>query len=143
MSSAIAGIDATAAATAADTASRLTSQTMTQSDFLKVMVAEMSNQNPLKPNDSNEYYKNLMDMSNYQSTLSMDQNITNVYTMQQQLLAQSLVGETVEVTNDEGVSTTGVVEGAYVKDSNVIITVGGNDYGTKAINRILQPQQQS
>ncbi|MFZ5806702.1 MAG: flagellar hook capping FlgD N-terminal domain-containing protein [Verrucomicrobiota bacterium] len=141
--STIAGIDATAAATAADTASRLTEQTMTQTDFLKVMVAQMANQNPLKPNDANEYYKNLMEMSNYQSTLAMDQNLTNVYTMQQQLLAQSLVGETVEVTNDEGVTTTGVVESAYVKDSNVVVTVDGNDYATTTINRILQPQQQS
>lgn len=136
--SSIAGIDTEAADYAANTSNRITPEKLTQSDFLEVMVAEMTNQTPDNTADTDKYFENLMTMSNYESMLEMDQNVAKVYGMQQQMFTQSLVGETVEVVDDEGNYSTGEVDSAYIMDGTIVVEVNGSEYAASNVTRILK-----
>jgi len=120
------------------------SQVLTQADFLKIMVAQFTQQDPLASgsdgsggSSTNDYVNQLMSMT----------NLTTMQTMsgeQSQLLAQSLPGATVEVDNN-GVYTSGVVQSARVDKSNlgVYFTVNGTEYPSGDLYSIQQPAAQT
>jgi flagellar hook assembly protein FlgD len=117
------------------------SQTLTQADFLKIMVAQFTAQDPLSSDDgsgggdsgTSDYVNQLMSMT----------NLTTLQTMsgqQAQQLAQSLPGATVEVS-DNGETTSGVVQSARVDSSTggVYFTVGGTEYPSADLYSVNQP----
>jgi flagellar hook assembly protein FlgD len=114
------------------------SQTLTQADFLKIMVAQFTKQDPLASGDgsgsnsTSDYVTQLMSMT----------NLTTLQTMsgqQAQQLAGSLPGATVEV-DDQGNFSSGVVQSARVDASNlgVYFTVGGKEYPSTDLYAISQ-----
>ncbi len=116
--------------TATNTANVTTSgtQMLTQADFLKIMVAQFTQQDPLSSDDSggssgtSDYVNELMSMT----------NLTTMQTMsgqEAQQLAESLPGDTVEVDNN-GTYSTGVVQNARLNasDDGVYFTVNGAEY---------------
>ena len=124
----------------ASTTSSNPSQTLTQQDFLKIMVAQFTNQDPLASDGSggsggsgtSDYVNQLMSMT----------NLTTLQTMsgqQAQQLAESLPGATVEVS-DNGTDSTGVVQSARVDPSTggVDFTVGGTEYPSSDLYAITQ-----
>ncbi len=103
-------------------------QTLTQADFLQIMVAQFTQQDPLASgsdgggSSTNDYVNQLMSMT----------NLTTLQTMsgqQAQQLVGSLPGATVEVDNN-GVFSTGVVQSAQVDPTTlgVEFTVNGTQY---------------
>lgn len=116
---------------------------LTQADFLKVMVAQLSQQDPFDAADSSKFMEDFMTMGNFQAMQDVSINMNKVYEMQQQMQAQSLVGLTVEVEwTDLGGSHVGVVESARVEDDKIIIMVDGVQHTSDEIVRILQPEEQ-
>jgi len=105
------------------------SQILTQADFLKIMVAQFTQQDPLSSGDgsgggsgTSDYVNQLMSMT----------NLTTMQTMsgeQAQQLAASLPGATVEVSYN-GTASMGVVQSARVDGSTgaVYFTVNGSEY---------------
>lgn len=120
------------------------SQTLTQADFLKIMVAQFTQQDPLASgsdgsggSSTDDYVTQLMNMT----------NLTTMQTMsgqQAQQLADSLPGATVEVDNN-GNYTSGVVQSARVDASNlgVYFTVGGTEYPSADLYSIAQTAAQA
>jgi len=118
-------------------------QTLTQADFLKIMVAQFTQQDPLSSDGSgggsstSDYLNQLMSMT----------NLTTMQTMsgqQAQQLAESLPGATVVVDNN-GVDTTGVVQSSRVDSSNlgVYFTVNGTEYPSSDLYSIQQTAAQA
>jgi flagellar hook assembly protein FlgD len=114
-------------------------QTLTQADFLKIMVAQFTQQDPLSSSDgsgggsgTSDYINQLMSMTNLTTEQTMSKQ-------QAQMLAASLPGETVDVNNN-GVHTDGVVQSARVdsSDLSVYFTVGGTEYPSSDLYAINQ-----
>lgn len=98
-------------------------------DMLKVIVANMANQNPENSADVNQILTNYMTMANFQATQSSSANVTKMYEQQLQVLSASLVGKGVEISPADGSgSFTGLVSSSRVVDDAVKITVGGTEY---------------
>jgi flagellar hook assembly protein FlgD len=138
--STVSNINANTPVTALPTAaSGTSSQTLTQADFLKIMVAQFTQQDPLSSGDSSgggsgtsDYVNQLMSMT----------NLTTLQTMSGQQatqLAQTLPGTTVEVS-DNGNTVQGVVQSARVDSSTggVYFTVGGTEYPSADLYSINQ-----
>jgi flagellar hook assembly protein FlgD len=120
-------------------------QTLTQADFLKIMVAQFTQQDPLSSGDSSggssstsDYVTQLMSMTNLTTLQTMS-------TQQATQLAESLPGETVDIntgTDSSGspLISTGVVQSARVDASNlgVYFTVGGTEYPSADLYSINQ-----
>jgi len=132
---------ASAAATAPATGSN---QTLTQADFLKIMVAQFTQQDPLASGSDDGGGSST---TNYVNQLMSMTNLTTLQTMsgyQSQQLANSLPGATVEVDNN-GVYTTGVVQSARVdtSDLGVYFTVNGTEYPSADLYSITQTAGQA
>lgn len=54
------------------------SSTITASDFLTLLVAEMKNQDPTQPTDPNEYISQMVDVNSLQQLISINQGITSL-----------------------------------------------------------------
>jgi flagellar hook assembly protein FlgD len=127
MSNTITAINAATPPAAA--ASTNPNQTLTQADFLQIMVAQFTQQDPLASgsdgsggSSTSDYVNQLMSMT----------NLTTLQTMsgqQAQQLAETLPGATVEVS-DNGTNSSGVVQSARVDPTTggVDFTVGGTEY---------------
>jgi flagellar hook assembly protein FlgD len=119
-------------------------QMLTQQDFLQIMVAQFTQQDPLADgsdgsggSSTSDYVNQLMSMT----------NLTTLQTMsgqQAQQLAQSLPGATVEVS-DNGNTSTGVVQSARYDTSsgNVYFTVDGTEYPSSDLYSIEQTAAQT
>ncbi len=141
MSNTITSINATTPP--ATTASSNPNQTLTQADFLKIMVAQFTQQDPLSSGDgssnssgTSDYVNQLMSMTNLTTMQTMSSQLT---TSTGQQLAESLPGETVDVS-DNGNASSGVVQSARVDPSTgaVDFTVNGTEYPSTDLYSIQQ-----
>jgi len=114
---------------------------LTQADFLKIMVAQFTNQDPLSSSDgsgssgTSDYVNELMGMT----------NLTTMQTMSSQMsmqLAGSLPGSTVTLNNN-GVAVSGVVTNAQIENTTLYITVNGTQYPAADLVQVTQSQAEA
>jgi flagellar basal-body rod modification protein FlgD len=102
---------------------------LTQQDFLKLMVAQFTQQDPLA--DSSSGGGGGSSTSDYVNQLMSMTNLTTMQTMSAQQgvqLAQQLPGATVSVTDSTGNTVSGVVTGTTVTTNGVNVTINGVTY---------------
>jgi flagellar basal-body rod modification protein FlgD len=108
------------------------SQSLNQADFLKLLVTQMTSQDPLNPQSDTAFAAQLAQFSALQQTTTMSGNI-------QGLQANTLIGRTVSVAaaDNSGNSTTGVVSGIEFDSGTPEVLVNGQPYGISQITSIL------
>lgn len=130
--------------TSSPTASSQSSATkpLTSTDFLKMIVANLENQNPYDAASTTDMMSQYESLANFQATQELNS------TMQQSTPA-SLVGKTVSVssTSSDGttVSDSGVVTSSRLDSSSndVMVTVNGNEYTLSDITSYNQASTSS
>ncbi len=98
-------------------------QTLGQQDFLNIMMAEMTNQDPMSPQDDTQFLAELAQFSTVNGVNTITQDMG-------QIQATSLLGKTVTAMNMvNGVNTpvNGVVQAVSYTSSGVNITVNNQD----------------
>lgn len=105
-----------------------------QETFLKLLVAEMSNQDPLEPTSNTEFISQL-------ATFSSMQYMQDASKYSMANYASSLAGKTVTATKMEGtkaVIKTGVVEKVVAgKNNSYTLTIDGETYSLSQITSVL------
>ena len=111
---------AAAAATAlAATASQSTQATersgleIDRDAFLKLLLAQMSNQDPLSPMDSEQFLSQLAQLNTLDQMWRMNENLQAFMSQQQLLQASAMIGRTVQALDDQG----GYIEGTVIRVS--------------------------
>jgi flagellar basal-body rod modification protein FlgD len=100
-----------------------------QMDYMKLLIAQLQNQNPLEPLDNKEMASQLAQFSQLQQLESMNTNFAKVLAAIEQTYANSLIGKEVSFISetDEGASdiTSGTVEQVYNgADGEISLVVG-------------------
>ncbi len=100
-----------------------------QMDYMKLLVAQLQNQNPLEPLDNNEMASQLAQFSQLEQLESMNTNFAKVLAAIELTYANSLIGKEVSFISetDEGAPdiTSGTVEQVYNSaDSEISLVVG-------------------
>jgi flagellar hook assembly protein FlgD len=95
---------------------------LSQQDFLKILVENLKQQDPFKPQDGANYYKDIMTLSTYQSTLALERNTDKLVNAQ----GLDLVGQTVEFYDPQnnGAPNTGVVSQVNFDQDGAYVTIG-------------------
>lgn len=105
-----------------------------QETFLKLLVAEMSNQDPLEPTSNTEFISQL-------ATFSSMQYMQDASKYSMANYASSLAGKTVTATKMEGkkaVIKTGIVEKVVAgKNNTYTLTIDGETYNLSQITSVL------
>jgi flagellar basal-body rod modification protein FlgD len=68
-----------------------------QDEFLKVLLAQLTFQDPLKPLDNNEFIAQFAQLTNLQQTQQLNERLDSLLTFQAGTQAVGLIGRTVEV----------------------------------------------
>lgn len=81
--------------------------------FLKLLLAQMSNQDPLSPMDSEQFLSQLAQLNTLDQMWRMNENLQAFMAQQQLLQASAMIGRTVQALDDQG----GYIEGTVVRVS--------------------------
>lgn len=108
--------------------------TLTQADFLQLLVTQMTQQDPLNPESDTDFAAQLAQFSALQEDTNMAGSMSNMQ-------ASSLIGATVSVASSTGSSeSSGVVTGVDMSDGMPELQVNGQLYGLSQVLSILPTQ---
>lgn len=123
----------------ASAASRLPVQTLGQDDFLKLLVAQLSAQDPMNPQKDTEFIAQMAQFSSLEQTRSMQSDIAGLRGEQQVLQANGMIGRTVALKDSTGAAVTGVVSGLSLATGTPQIIVNGKAYALSSLLGVTAP----
>lgn len=97
-----------------------------QEDFLKILLTQLTYQDPLKPLDNQEFIAQLAQFTSLEQTRQLNTRIDTLLTIQSTNQAVSLLNKTVEVSASTG-TTVGEVTTLTFKDGQPLLTVRTSD----------------
>jgi len=121
-----------------DSVSAVPSASKIQMDYMKLLVTQLRNQNPLEPLDNNEMAAQLAQFSQLAQLESMNSSFAGVLTTLQRTYADSLIGKDVEFiveteAGDQQIMS-GTVERVYSNvDGEIFLTVGSYTLGLEDV----------
>ena len=123
--------NAASSGTSTDSVSGGAQQTLTQNNFLQLLVAQMENQDPMDPQSDTDMAAQMAQFTSLTQSTAMSSSLS-------MLQANSLIGSTVTVTTDsKGDTTSGVVQsvqtGAASSDGTPQIMVNGTAYDLSSV----------
>jgi flagellar basal-body rod modification protein FlgD len=136
----------TAAATVYDptqTQAQLPQQTLGQADFLKLLVAQLSAQDPMNPVSNTDFAAQMAQFSTLQTTQTMQTNMAAVQTGMTGLEANSLLGKNVNLQTTNGQIVTGVVSSVQYQSGTPSVVVNGQAYDLSLVTSVSQTQTSS
>lgn len=118
-----------------------TSSSMASPDtFYKLLLSEMTNQDPLEPTSNSEFVSQMASFTSLQHQ-------TDALYYQQANYATGLAGKTVTIASDTGTGLavdTGVVTAVDLSDeNNFVVTVNGKQYSVKNVMAVNETVQQN
>jgi flagellar basal-body rod modification protein FlgD len=82
---------------------------VSQEDFLKILVTQLSFQDPLKPIDNQAFVAQIAQFTALEQTRQVNDGINTLLTIQSTSQSIELIGKTVEVTTQSGAKAVGKV----------------------------------
>ena len=129
----------TAVVQAAKNAKTAGSSDMGQDAFLQLLMAQLKNQDPLNPTDSNQFMSQQAQFTQISELQKLNKSVASSNQMMQ---ASTLIGKDVSLTdpNDATKTISGTVSEAKISSSGASVVVNGNEY---PLNNILSVKEAS
>jgi flagellar basal-body rod modification protein FlgD len=116
------------------------SKSLGKQDFLKLLMAQLQNQDPMKPMDDTQMVAQMAQFSALEATQALQQTIQTSSNNQTIAQASALIGKYVQADQADGSSVTGTVSGVNftVTDGVVAptVTVNNNEVDYSTIRKI-------
>ena len=116
---------------------RVPKQEMDSEMFMSLLVAQLRNQDPSSPMDTNEMMAQQTQLAQMEKLTEMSNVAQEQFALTMRMAATDLVGREVSYTNAEGVVVTGAAEAASFANEVPSISVGGTDVQLDHILSIL------
>ncbi len=113
---------------------RTASQQLGKDDFLKLLIEQLSHQDPLSPMENTEFIAQMAQFSSLEQITNMSSGFNRLASMLGNSEAVNLVGKTVDIGTEEG-RITGMVE-SVSRGENPQVVVNGVPYAMTQIERI-------
>ncbi len=119
------------------TSQRTNGSNLTEQDFLKVMVEQLKNQNPLDPQNSDQFFQQIVQFQTLDAMQSMSKQLQALADVGGLANASALIGRTVKASIDQANDPTtgmprppkdvsGVVDSVTFQNGQPIVHVGNN-----------------
>ncbi|HEY1171663.1 MAG TPA: flagellar hook capping FlgD N-terminal domain-containing protein [Verrucomicrobiae bacterium] len=127
--STIAGVNYLTTQDTADASSRMPVKALGQQDFLKLLVAQLTSQDPLNPKQDTEFIAQMAQFSALEQSKSMQSDIASLRGDQQMLQAYGLLGQTVKLQAEDGIDPVlGTVSAVQNEAGTPKLMVDGKTY---------------
>jgi len=113
---------------------RTASQQLGKDDFLKLLITQLSHQDPLSPMENTEFIAQMAQFSSLEQITNMSAGFNRLSSMLTNSEAVNLVGKTVDIATENGLIT-GTAEAA-TRGENSQVFVNGTPYTMAQIERI-------
>lgn len=107
-----------------------------KSDFLKLLVAQLRNQDPMKPMEDKEFISQMAQLNTVEQLANMNNALAEFMGLQQMSQASALIGKTVEAVTFDGSLVNGVVQEVRIDADEAILMVNGQEIAVGEIDRI-------
>lgn len=113
---------------------RKASQELGKDDFLKLLMTQMTHQDPTEPMDNSQFIAQMAQFSSLEQMYNVSNGFTKMAQMMQSNEAASTLGKVVDL-DVEGEKVSGVVEG-FTRGENPQIQVNGNFYNMDYVRAV-------
>lgn len=117
---------------------RKASNQLGKDDFLKLLITQMSNQDPLSPMENTEFIAQMAQFSSLEQMTNMSQNFEKLSAMMNTSAATNTIGHVVEIDLGD-TTTTGVVQ-AVTRDAAPQVNVNGQLYDLSRVKAVYGVQ---
>ena len=127
MSTSVSTVSSTTASALSEAVSSTTSSSsslISQDTFLKLLVTQLKNQDPLSPQDSSQFVSQLASFSSLEQMTSMNSTLETVL----ETSITGVIGKTVTLVDSNGNKVSGSVTGIVYYADGPAVTVDGTDY---------------
>jgi flagellar basal-body rod modification protein FlgD len=104
--------------------------------FMKLLLTQMQNQDPLNPMDGQAFFAQLAQLSLLEQMYTLNDTLASSQRQQQLVQAGTMIGRTVEATKTDGTTLTGVVNGASMLDGDVFLDVDGTQVALSSVTSV-------
>jgi flagellar basal-body rod modification protein FlgD len=111
-------------------------QTLTQNDFLQLLVSQMENQDPLDPQSDTQMAAQMAQFTSLQQSTAMSSSLS-------MMQANSLVGSTVGLQVDSQTTASGQVSSVALVNGTPEIVVNGTEYTLSQVTSVTPPATSS
>ncbi len=113
---------------------RTASQELGKDDFLKLLLTQLSNQDPTSPMENTEFIAQMAQFSSLEQMTNMSNEFAKLANMLNSNEAVSLLGKNVQITSGD-TAVTGIVE-AVTRGSDPQVQINGMLYSMDEINAV-------
>ena len=109
---------------------------VSMSDFLKLLVTELQNQDPTSPMDNSQILQQVSQIKAIESNQRLSDTLTSMQTQQDLVAASTLLQKTITGLADSGSKITGQVDKVTVDTSGVKVCVGTDTISLTNISEV-------
>ena len=123
----VSGVPSTGTSTTPTDPSAMSMDQLGGDTFLKLMVAQLRNQDPMNPTDSTQFLAQTAQFTTVEKLTTMAEQTTQAVTLQRDLGAAGMVGRTVTYTAADGSQAQGAVGSVRFTDAGPVLEVGSDE----------------
>ena len=107
------------------------------SDFLKLMITEMQNQDPTSPTDTSQIMQEIGQMQSIESTTQLNTTLNALNLTQGLTSASLLINQNIVGIDDKGNNVNGTVSSVVVNNGAAALVVGNSTVQLSNIQQVL------
>lgn len=100
---------------------------MSSDDFMKIVLSELSKQDPLKPNDTSALIQQISQIRSIQSDIDLSSTLKSLVKDDQFSTAAGLIGTNISGLTETNVRVTGIVTAVSRTDTGAVLTLLSGD----------------
>lgn len=102
--------------------------TIEMGGFLKILAAELQNQDPLNAGDSTQYLQQMLQFTSLEQMENLSKSVENMFLSQKFEQGSLMIGKTAKIALNDGTYKTGQVSSVNLINGNVYVVVDDDKY---------------
>jgi flagellar basal-body rod modification protein FlgD len=132
-----------AAGSSNSTGTQSAMQKITPDDFMKMLITQLQNQDPMNPTSSDQILQQISEIDNIQATTTLTTSLNAVAADQGFQTASALIGKAVQGIDDSGNPVSGTVDSASFSNGDATLHVGNQTMPLSGISSVSDPSSAS
>ena len=100
---------------------------LSANDFMKMLIAQLQNQDPSEPMSNAELLNQISMMRNLQSNIELSDALKSLSSGDQLTSAAGLIGKSVYTSGQSGEPVSGVVDRAFLREGKAFVGIGDQE----------------